>query len=331
MEYAIETFDLTKVFKPARFSRFRRKRADYKKEVVAVDHINIKVKQGEFFGLLGPNGAGKTTTIKILCTIILPDDGYAVVNGYNILKEDSKVRASVGVISPVARSLFWRLTGKQNLELFASLYDLPRDLAKKRIDEVLGIVGLTDRANNRVYEYSSGMKNKLIIARSLLPDPPILLCDEPTLGLDPQSAKGLRNLLLQLNRDEGRTILLTTHYMQEADDLCERVAIINKGKIVALDAPDKLKNMMGERDILELEISKPSQDLPSILSKIEGVRSIKTELTEEGVLRVRMHVEDQEKIMPRLLKALERRGFLQTLKHSTPTLEDAFIKLTERQ
>src|SRR5688500_1121279 len=192
---------------------------------VAVDGVSFDIRAGEIFGLLGANGAGKTTTIKMLCTLLEPSGGTATINGYDIVREAGQVRQSLGAVLTGERSVYWKLTGRENLEYFAALYHIPRPVAKRRIAELLERLDLADRADELVERYSSGMKQRVAIAKALLPNPPVLLLDEPTIGLDPQSARNLRELILE-TRAEGRTVLLTTHYMEEADQLSDRVGII---------------------------------------------------------------------------------------------------------
>jgi ABC-2 type transport system ATP-binding protein len=207
---------------------------------VAVDDLSLEIAQGEFFGLLGPNGAGKTTLVRMICTLLEPTAGSLYVFGYDAVRDPSEVRRRIGAVLAGERSVYWKLTGRENLDYFAALYRVPSRDTRRRIDAVLDQVGLSDRADAYVERYSHGMRQRLILARALLPDPPLLVLDEPTIGLDPQAARNLRALLQRLHR-EGRTILLTTHYMEEADQLCERIGIIDHGRIIALDDPTRLK------------------------------------------------------------------------------------------
>ena len=243
---AIETHNLTKTFKSKvrsprpNSSVFERKDRGI---VTAVDHLNLEVKRGELFGLLGPNGAGKTTLVKILCTLLPPDEGDAYVNGFDVAREQMQVRRSLGALFSVGeRGVFWRLNGYRNLEFFSAIYNVPRRKRHERIMEVLGLVGLKDQAFEHYQKYSGGMKRKLALARALLPDPPLLLLDEPTTGLDVISSRSLRKLIREkLSRDAGKTVLYTTHYVEEASQICDRICILNKGKLVACDTPAGLK------------------------------------------------------------------------------------------
>ena len=215
------------------------------KNVVAVEDISFDVEPGELFGLLGPNGAGKTTTVKMLTTLLIPTRGAARVLGHDVEREAEKLRSRIGFIFGGERGLYWRLTGVDNLRYFASLYHVDPDFANRRIPELLEMVGLGDRGQERVEGYSRGMKQRLHIARTLLHDPEILFLDEPTIGLDPVGARELRQVVRDL-QSEAKTILLTTHYMFEADSLCQRIAVIDQGRIVALDTPEGLKKHVSD-------------------------------------------------------------------------------------
>jgi ABC-2 type transport system ATP-binding protein len=216
----------------------------------AVDGVDLQVAYGEVFGLLGPNGAGKTTTIRMLCTLLEPTGGTALVNGYDITKQANQVRMSLGTVLAGERSVYWKLTARENLEYFAALYHIPPATAKQRISELLERMELTERADELIENYSTGMKQRVAISKALLANPPILLLDEPTLGLDPQAARKVRELIREF-KEEGHTILLTTHYMEEADHLSHRVAILDQGKIVALGTPAELKAQHGDGATLE--------------------------------------------------------------------------------
>ncbi len=232
---AIETTGLTRRFK----------------DMTAVDDVNLSVDQGEIFGLLGPNGAGKSTFISMLCTILKPTSGTAKVEGYDIVTNASDVRRSIGIVFQDP-SIDDKLTGMENMELHADLYDVPHDVVQSRIDEVLKLVELEDRASHFVNTYSGGMRRRLEIARSLIHYPKVLFLDEPTVGLDPQSRDHIWNYIKDLKERENITIILTTHYMEEADKLCDRIAIIDKSKIIALDTPQNLKSKLsGETIVIE--------------------------------------------------------------------------------
>ena len=210
------------------------------REIVAVDDVSFEIQEGELFGLLGPNGAGKTTTVKMLTTLLIPTAGSASVKGFDVVNQADEVRRRIGFIFGGERGLYWRLSGIDNLRYFASLYSIDPDVTKKRISYLLEMVGLNGRGDEKVQGYSRGMKQRLHVARTLLHDPDVLFLDEPTLGLDPVGAREFRQVILNL-QSEKKTILLTTHYMFEADALCDRIAVINRGCIIALDTPGGLK------------------------------------------------------------------------------------------
>jgi len=212
-----------------------------------VDGVDLLVEKGEVFGILGPNGAGKTTLIKILCTLILPTEGIARVNGYDVEKESGKVRESIGLVTTDERSFYWRLTGRQNLEFFASLHNFYSDDARDMVDELLGVVDLKFAADERFLNYSAGMKQRMAIARGLLNDPAVLLMDEPTRSLDPGAAQGLRDFIKEeIVRERGKTIFISTHNLEEAEQLCDRVAIFDDGNIKAIGSPGELKTALGD-------------------------------------------------------------------------------------
>src|ERR671925_462926 len=245
--------------------------------LTVLDNVNLEVYDNEIFGLLGPNGAGKTTLIHILATLIKPTSGTAIVNGYDIMKRPSKVRSSIGIVFQ-APSSDDMLTGYENLKLHSLLYGVPAEIREQRISEVLELVGLIQRKDNKVKEYSGGMRRRLEIARGLVHKPKVMFLDEPTLGLDPSSREIMWKYIDRLVKDEKITIILTTHYMDEADFLCNRIGIIDKGKIIALDSPWELKGSLG-REIIEIElknketkaviyVSDASHNLPIILKAI---------------------------------------------------------------
>jgi len=305
-EYAIEVSNLTKRYG----------------NLVAVDHINFQVKKGEVFGLLGPNGAGKTTTIKMLTTLLRPTEGSATVWGYDVQKEPGKVRKSIGIVFQDP-SLDMDLTGRENMEFHARLYDVPDGEMKHRIDGVLQLVELSEWGDKLVQTYSGGMRRRLEIARSLLHHPEVLFLDEPTLGLDPQSRRHVWGYISEINKKEGVTIILTTHYMEEADQLCERIAIIDKGKIVALDAPSILKNVVGG-DVLSLEVGPGAKKLLQI---VEGQGIVERAETSNGQLVLTAN--HGEALIPSLLKLAEEVGVeVSSVSLRKPSLDDVFMHFT---
>ena len=226
---------------------------------VAVDNVTCRIDKGEVFGLLGPNGAGKTTTIKMISTLLRPTAGTVKAAGIDVVLHPTEALRNIGTVLAGERSVYWKLTGRENLEYFAALYGLPKRLARSRIDTLLERFSLDKRAGDKVEKYSTGMRQRVSLAKALLAEPEILILDEPTAGLDPQSARNLREIILEI-KAEGRTVLLTTHYMEEADQLCDRIAIIDHGKIIALDAPSRLKHMLDDKRLFFIETQQWSEE-----------------------------------------------------------------------
>jgi len=328
LEYAVETLDLTKVFKNREKGKSR--------TVTAVDHINLKVKRGEFFGLLGPNGAGKTTLIKMLCTIILPTGGTAKVHGYDILKEADKVRSSFGWLhgETGGRALYWRLNAEDNLRFYANLQNVPKDVAEKRISALLEFFELDKERNKLVMEYSTGMKVRMMLARSLLANPPILFMDEPTVGLDTIAAVETRNLLKALSTELEKTIVFTSHNMHEVEQLCERVAIIQNGKIIADDPPSKLREMIRESRTIEVRIrdSKDPAEISQTLAEVPLVMKVLEAKQEDLESTIRLEVEDEYQAIPKVAAKLEALGVkIVSIRQAELTLEDIFVKITRSE
>ena len=326
-EYAIETEELSKKF------------GDF----TAVSNVNLNIEKGEIFGLLGPNGAGKTTIIKILATLLKPSSGFAEVWHRNILKEQDAVRRSIGIVFQDP-SVDTELTGRENLDFHARMYGLNKEERERRINEVLDLVELNDRANVFVKFYSGGMQRRLEIARGLMHYPKVLFLDEPTLGLDAQTRHRIWDHIKRLNKAQEVTVVLTTHYMEEADYLCDRVAIIDHGKIIALDIPNNLKNTIGE-DIISLQVSDGGKFLDT-LTKIESIKNLslkkkalpKKNSTSDTIKRMNLHedflylsVENGEKMIPRILHLAHEEGvFVHSVSLRKPTLEDVFLHFTGR-
>ncbi|MFW9972820.1 MAG: ATP-binding cassette domain-containing protein [Candidatus Odinarchaeota archaeon] len=243
--------------------------------VLAVDNISFNIKKGEIFALLGPNGAGKTTTISILSTLLSPTKGEALVNTYDVKKHPDKVRKSIGIVFQEP-SLDNEMKGRENLELHSILYRIPKNQRKERISEVLKLVDLEDKAETFVKNYSGGMKRRLEIARGLLHQPKMLFLDEPTLGLDPQTRRKIWQKIMELNKELGETILITTHYMDEADELADRICIMDHGKIIALDTSENLKKQISG-DIIDIQFEKVEDrmKIPTIMSQLKEFPSIK--------------------------------------------------------
>ena len=294
------------------------------KEVVAVDDISFEVKQGELFGLLGPNGAGKTTTVKMLTTLLIPSAGFANVAGVDVVKHANEVRKQIGFIFGGERGLYWRLSGDDNLRYFASLYGIDPSVSKKRIPYLMELVGLKGRGNERVGGYSRGMKQRLHVARTLLHDPDILFLDEPTIGLDPVGAREFRNVILDL-QSQKKTILLTTHYMFEADALSDRIAIINKGRVIALDTPSGLKKHVSDLSVVEVETFGVSEAVIEKLRALTFVDALSVEDREQKQMLL-IQTERGAEAVPDIMAALEGQRVGRVIVRE-PTLEDAYIRL----
>ena len=257
--------------------------------LVAIDGLNMDIAEGEFFSLLGPNGAGKTSTVKILCTLLLPDGGSCSVGGLDVVKDAREVRRQIGVAIRGERSVYWRLTGRQNLEYFSSLYGLRGRAARDRIEEIARVVGLEERIDDYVERYSMGMKQRLAIGVSLVHSPRVLMLDEPTIGLDPHGARALRTLVKEeLCEAEGVTVLYTTHYMQEADDMSDRVAIIHHGSKVAEGTPSDMKGAVGDRRAMEIQVSGNPNPAVQAISEHPGVDRILSIREEANSTRIRV-------------------------------------------
>ena len=286
--------------------------------MIAVDNLNLDIGQNEVFGLLGPNGAGKTTLIHMLATLLQPTTGSATVNGFDIITEPTKVRSSIGIVFQ-APSSDDMLTGYENLKLHSLLYGVPPSEREKRIDAVLELVGLTERKNDQVKKYSGGMRRRLEVARGLIHKPKVMFLDEPTLGLDPNSRETMWKHIQNLVKEEDLTIILTTHYMEEADMLCDRIGIIDKGKIIALDTPSGLKSMIGG-DIVKIKTKSDISDIENLnlkfIHKIESVNGF-----------LILDVDNASRNIPEILRHID----VESVESSSPTLNDVFLRLTGKK
>jgi ABC-2 type transport system ATP-binding protein len=295
----------------------------YNRSLVAVDHINFSVREGEIFGFLGPNGAGKTTTIGMLTTVLKPTEGTALVLGYDIVKQDSEVRKIIGVV-PQEYTADEDLTGYENIMLCADLYGIPRDVAKKRALELLELVELADFKDKKVETYSGGMRRRLELAIGLINRPKVLFLDEPTLGLDVQTRAATWEYIRRLKKEYGMTIFMTTHYLEEADTLCDRIAIIDHGKIVVTGSPSELKDSIGG-DIITIAI-KENADVTDIIKSVENVKEVRNE---NNIYKIKAKL--GEVTTPLIIEALRKNGYTVTrLSLTEPTLDEVYLEYTGR-
>jgi ABC-2 type transport system ATP-binding protein len=295
--------------------------------VEAVRGVSFEIGEGELFGLLGPNGAGKTTTIKMLITLLIPTSGSARVLGYDVVENAREVRKRIGYVFGGDRGLYERLSAYDNLRYFAELYAVPPGEQRRRIADLLDLVGLAGREKERVEGYSRGMRQRLHIARGLLHDPPVVFLDEPTIGVDPVGARELRQTIASLT-EAGKTVLLTTHYMFEADDLCDRIAVINQGQIVAEGTPADLKALVAHRTVVEIETFGVDDDAVERLRQADGVTSVSIEERDQAQV---LHVSSPEGTeLTQTLLGLLGATRIGRVAVREPTLEDAYVALVGR-
>lgn len=322
MQGAIVARDLVKRYRTRRREGLFRSRTEV---VEALRGVSFQVNYGEVVGLLGPNGAGKTTTIKILATLLLPDGGDAYVAGHSVVEEPNEVRKHIGVMLTVERGFYGKLTGKENLEYFAALYGLPPARARERINYLMKLLELDKLGGDyKLFEeFSLGMKARLSLARALLSDAPVLLLDEPTLGLDPPSARKIRELVRRLAREEGKAVLYTTHNMFEAELVCDRIILINKGVVVAQGAPSELKDKVPSQKVIYLTV-KGDGDLARLIGELGLKADIAVD--ESGFHSIKLYAEKPEEVFNDVLRALVGNGLeVISAKIEEPNLEDVFI------
>jgi len=305
IEYSIEAVNLTKRYG----------------DLVAVDHISFEVKKGEIFGFLGPNGAGKTTTIRMLTGVTKPTSGKAVISGFDVVSEPNRAKENVGVVPDVSY-LYDEMTVWSNLIFSASLFGIPKETRETRARELLQLFGLYERRNDRVGAFSRGMQKRVMIAAALIHEPEIFFLDEPTTGLDVQSSRQIRGLIKELNR-KGATVFLTTHYIEEADQLCHRIAILDRGKMITVDTPEKLKTTVEAEHIIEVSFDH-TEDVANELNALSHFRGVVT--TGD---KFRLYVEDPSETLP-LIFDLAKKNHWKVISVNTlmPSLEDAFVRLT---
>jgi len=308
MSYIIETKNITKDFNDFR----------------AVNSINLKVPRNTVYGILGPNGAGKSTLISMLCTIQSPSSGTAIVNNYDIIKEANNVRKSIGIVFQT-RALDDILTGREHLEMHAALYGVPKDIREERIEDVLELIALGKKIDEYTKNYSGGMKRRLEIGRGLIHHPKLLFLDEPTLGLDIQTRESIWKYIEDLKNNIDITILLTTHYLEEADNLCDEVAIINKGEIIKADSP---KNLKAELKADTITIISPE------VKKIEKIMANQSFIQDTLINKneIKLFVEKGENLIPKIVKITETKNIdIKSIELKHPNLEEVFIKYTGRK
>jgi ABC-2 type transport system ATP-binding protein len=303
--------------------------------VEALRGIDLEIRKGEVFGILGPNGAGKSTLIKILCTLVIHDEGQVLVNGVDVKRQPRKVLQNLQAVLPESRGFSWRLSGRQNLEFYAMLYGLSTETARQRIDSLLDITGLTERQNDDYQRYSTGMQRKLLLCRALLRETPCLLFDEPTSGLDPASGLEFRRLLRdRLARREGKTVFLSTHNLAEAQDICDRIAILNRGRITACDTPSNVQYSLSDEKVIEVVINAPvsylrDRRLPESLGAVGGVRHVDLETDTTG-LASRLIVRVARSIPASDILAAFAGLEITSINTREPSLEEVFASITRR-
>lgn len=317
METVIECRDVKRTFVSRRF-------LGKKQTTQALDGLDFSVPRGIVFGLLGPNGSGKTTTIRILSTLLTPTSGQAKVLGFDVDREASRVRGRIGLILGGERGLYGRLTGIENLKYFAALNHISREVSRKRVAEIIELVGLTEAGDRPVEQYSRGMRQRLHIGRGLLTDPEVLFMDEPTIGLDPTGAQELRQLIPVLVR-QGKTILLTTHYMSEADELSSQVAIINRGKIIASGTPSEIKRSFSKLSICEVICRQTDLNIPEGVEALPGIQRVISS-TDGPFLRLTIHAVPGTEVKGPVTGFIGE-GNVESIVMRDPTLEEAYLSI----
>lgn len=309
------------------------KRKDDPKEVIALEGVNLSIPRGQVFGLLGPNGAGKTTLIKILTTLLLPTSGRALVDGLDVAVHTQEIRRRIAMVSGGETSGYGLLTVEENLWMFARFYGLDSKVARQRIDEMIHVVGLDEKRRTKISDLSTGLRQKMNFIRGFVSDPDVVFLDEPTLGLDVAAARQVRDYVLTWMRQHpDRTLLLTTHYMAEADEMCDRLGIIDKGKLLALDTPSNLKRRLAKETVYSLKVAPLGNRPVDRADMIEGVSGVRqaTVVEQDGLTELNL-ILDEDDALSGVLDHLHRRGSaLLALEKRVPTLEDVFVDLVGR-
>lgn len=305
---------------------FRRGRGLKKRVTRAVDGATLQIPRGELFGLLGPNGAGKTTLVRCIATLLIPDAGTITVLGHDAFRDSLWCRRRIGLLTSGERTLYWKLSARANLNFFAALYGLSGKARDKRVDYLIELMGLKDAEKERLERYSSGMKQKVSVARAILHDPDVILLDEPSLGLDPQFARFIRGFIKdELNRKQRKTILLTTHYMDEADELCDRIAFINKGRIVDIKTPEQYKRDIPHTEVLAVRVQ--GQPDTAAVARLPGVERFSADF-KDGVTTIRLVLPRAEALLSEAIELLRGQARILGIDVKQPTLEDVFLYIT---
>ncbi len=323
--HSIEVNDLGRIYK------IRGAKKGQARQLTALENINLKINTGELFGLLGPNGAGKTTLIKILTTLLSPTSGSATVAGIDVEKYPEKVRPMINMVSGGESSGYGLLSVRENLWMFSQFYGIPSKVANARIKKLLEIVGLGEKINTRSSDLSTGLRQKMNIVRGFMTDPTVLFLDEPTLGLDVEASRDVRRFVKRwVDEDPTRTLLLTTHYMVEADELCDRIAIINRGRVLACDTPTALKRALQKNAIFEIEVASDKPISVDIFKAIRGVKSVT--LSQRNGHSLLEFVLADEGILAETIASLTSENLrIENLQKRMPTLEDVFVQLVGRK
>jgi ABC-2 type transport system ATP-binding protein len=325
METVVKTVDLGRIYK------IRGGKKEDPKELVALDKVNLEIQPGELFGLLGPNGAGKTTLIKILTTLLAPTSGEAYVAGFNVSQDPDQVRPRINMVSGGESSGYGLLTVRENLWMFAQFYGIPSKEANQRIKDLLEVVGLGDRANTKSSDLSTGLRQKMNIVRGFMTDPDVLFLDEPTLGLDVGASRDVRKFIQTwVAQNRQKTVLLTTHYMVEADELCDRVAIINEGKVLACDTPERLKRELQRDAIFRIEVRSMNGTGVSVFEGVPGVKKVTGEPF-DGYTQLEFILEEDDVLGGIINQMTANDIHMQNFEKREPTLEDVFVTLTGKR
>lgn len=335
MAYAIEAVGLIKRFPRRRELRQIARHPFRTETITALNGVNLQVEEGELFGILGPNGAGKTTLIKLLSTLILPDEGEVWVNGYNIFHEEENIKRSIGLVTGEERSFYWRLSGRRNLQFFATLHNMSPFQIQKRINSILEILGLQEKTDDLFYTYSTGIKQELALARGLINDPQILFIDEPTRSLDPVAARNIRKLIQEkLVKEQGKTVFLATHNLEEAQQICDRLAIIDRGRILSLGTPSEIRTTVSKEDRYILKVRALSAEVLEKIGRQKKVAhlSSRPDPANSSVSILEVRLLEHEAALPLVIEALVSSGAkILDCSHFEVPLEDIFAEVVKRK